>query len=134
MVTQASSALIRLSFFFLFQLCNNNNNNNNFLFCVYSKSGCTHIHTRYKVFLNKRVLTWSKMVIPNSNLNWLPHLLVPVFLLIILAFPQLAWNVLDIIIIIIIQVSSIISKVRSDLFPPSPLQCLQVPHQQQRIR
>lgn len=68
------------------------------------------------------------------------HLLVPVFLLTILAFPQLAWNVLDIIIIIIIQVSSIIiiqvssfiSKVRSDLFPP--FQCLQVPHQQQRAR
>lgn len=60
------------------------------------------------------------------------HLVVPVFLLIILAFPQLAWNVLDIIIIIIIQVSSIISKVRSNL--SSPLQCLQVPHQQQRIR
>lgn len=55
------------------------------------------------------------------------HLLVPVFLLIILAFPQLAWNVLDIIIIIIIiqvssiiiiQVSSFISKVRSNLSPP----------------
>lgn len=68
------------------------------------------------------------------------HLLVPVFLLIILAFPQLAWNVLDIIIIIIIQVSSIIiiqvlsfiSKVRSNLSPP--LQYLQVPYQQQRVR
>lgn len=49
------------------------------------------------------------------------HLLVPVFLLIILAFPQFAWNVLDIIIIIIIQVSSIVSKVRFNLFPPSPI-------------